>query len=189
MFDLDYMALTYMLVLAANLALILLIGNLTYERARDAWDSIKSRARYLQTGLEQLQVSAVTAEAQANEAAKTIEAAKQKLANTEIELASLKKRHMEEPLRFVYRVTPPENYDPAGVIWEFIVHHDQEGLQEADPDHPARQWTGGRLYLVQAATQKAAHRQLERHLPEAAGYRITLVKNHGGVLARLAEAS
>lgn len=183
-FNLDMMSLTYILVLAANLALILLIGNLTYERARDAWSSVSSRARTLRSSLTDLQTSAEVAERQAGEASQNIEAAKRKLANTEAELVELKKRHQEEPLPFVYRVTPTENFDPGGMIWEFLVQHDNEGLQETDPNHPARQWTGGRLYLIQAATQKSAQRQLERHVPEAAGFRITLVRNHENTFAQ-----
>ncbi|MCW0235095.1 MAG: hypothetical protein OJJ21_15950 [Ferrovibrio sp.] len=178
-FNLDVMALTYLLVLAANLALILLIGNLTFERARDAWFSVSNRAGSLQANLTQLQTATETAGTQTAETVQNIEAAKQKLANAEVELAALKKRHEEEPLPFVYCVTPTENFDPGGVIWEFVVHHDSEGQQESDPHHPARQWAGGRRYLIQAATQKAAHRQLERHVPEAVGFRIALVKNHG----------
>ncbi|WP_341910827.1 hypothetical protein [Ferrovibrio terrae] len=187
-FNLDVMSIAYVLVLAANLALILLVGNLTFERARDAWSSVASRTRYLQSGLDQLRAAAEHAETQTAEAAKNIEAAKQKLANAEVELAALKKRHAEEKLPFVYRVTPPENFDPGGMIWEFVAHHDNEGMKETDPDHPARQWTNGRFYLVQAATQKAAIRQLERHLPDSEGFRLALVKNHGDVIASFAEA-
>ena len=95
-FNLDVMSIAYVLVLAANLALILLVGNLTFERARDAWASVASRTRYLQSGLDQLRTAAEHAEAQTVEAAKDIAAAKQKLANAEVELAALKKRHAEE---------------------------------------------------------------------------------------------
>lgn len=176
-FDLDVMSLTYLLVAAANLALVLLIGNLTYERARDAWTSVSGRAGNLQSSTDEWQSAAEAAERQAEEASQNIQAALKKLAAAEEELDQLKKRHEEEPLPFVYRVTPTENFDPGGTIWEFLVQH-PEGLQETDPHHPARQWTSGRYYLVQAATQKAAQRQLERHVPEAAGFRITLVRNH-----------
>jgi hypothetical protein len=178
LFSLDVMSLAYLLVLAANFALILLIGNLTYERARDAWDTVSSRARNLQSGLSEAQIAAETAERQAVEAVESIEAAKTKLADAEVELAQLKKRHEEEPLPFVYRVTPTENFDPGGMIWEFVVHHESEGQLEADTHHPARQWAGGRYYLIQATTQKAAYRQLERHVPAAAGFRITFVRSH-----------
>lgn len=187
-FNFDLMSIAYVMVLGANMALILLIGNLAYERARDAWNSVISRARYLQSGLTQLEAAAENAQAQTAEAERNIAAAKQKLANTEAELAETKKRHEEQPLPFVYRATPTDNFDPGGMIWEFIVQHDSEGLQETDPDHPARQWTSGRLYLVQGTTQKAAQRQLERHLPPADGFRITLVKNHGDSLTAFAEA-
>lgn len=177
LFNFDMMSLTYVLVAAANLALILLIGNLTYERARDAWTSVSGRANTLQSSTSEWQMAAGRAESQAEEASQNIQAAMRKLAEAEEELEQLKKRHEEEPLPFVYRVTPTENFDHGGSIWEFIVQH-SEGLQEADPHHPARQWTGGRYYLIQAATQKAALRQLERHVPEAAGFRIALVRNH-----------
>jgi len=178
-FNLDVMALTYLLVLAANLALILLIGNLTYERARDAWASVSGRAETLRSNMIQWQTAAEHAEVQAAETVQAIDAAKQKLAQAEVELAALRKRHEDEALPFVYRVTPTENFDPGGVVWEFVVHHETEGQSDSDPDHPSRQWAGGRYYLIQAATQKAAQRQLERYVPEAAGFRITLVKNHG----------
>jgi hypothetical protein len=184
LFDFDVMAFAYLLVLAANLALILLIGNLTYERARDAWTSVSGRARSLQSGLTDLRAATETAERQTVEASHNIEAARRKLADTEAELEELRRRHESEPLPFVYRVTPTENFDPGGTVWEFVVQHDGEGQQEADPHHPARQWVGGRYYLIQAATQKAAHRQLERHVPEAAGFRITLVRNHDAGYAK-----
>lgn len=177
LFDFDMMSLTYILVAAANLALVLLIGNLTYERARDAWVSVSGKAGNLQSSAAEWQSAAEAAERQAEEASQDIQAALKKLAAAEEELEQLRKRHEEEPLPFVYRVTPTENFDPGGAIWEFLVQH-PEGLQENDPHHPARQWTSGRYYLVQAATQKAAQRQLERHVPEAAGFRITLVGNH-----------
>jgi hypothetical protein len=176
-FNFDMISLTYVLVLSANLALILLVGNLTYERARDAWNSVSGRANTLQSSLTDLQTSAEVADRQAAEADQNIDAALKKLAAIEDELEQLKKRHEEEPLPFVYRVTPTENFDPGGTIWEFLVQHD-EGLQETDAHHPARQWTGGRYYLIQGATQKAAQRQLERHVPESAGFRITVLRNH-----------
>jgi cell division protein FtsX len=176
-FNLDMMSLTYVLVLSANLALILLIANLTYERARDAWHSVSGRANSLQTSLTDLQSSAEAAGRQSVEADQNIDAALKKLAAMEDELEQLKKRHEEEPLPFVYRITPTENFDPGGTIWEFLVQHD-EGLQEVEAHHPARQWVNGRHYLVQGATQKAALRQLERHVPESAGFRITLLRNH-----------
>lgn len=175
LFDLDVMSLAYVLVAAANLALVLLIGNLTYERARDAWNSVSGRANNLQTSAADFEAAAEAAERQAEEASKNIDAALRKLAASEDELEQLKRRHEEEPLPFVYRVTPTENFDPGGSIWEFLVQH-PEGLQETDQHHPARQWTSGRYYLIQAATQKAAQRQLERHVPETAGFRITLVR-------------
>lgn len=177
LFNLDVMSLTYVLVAAANLALVLLIGNLTYERARDAWHSVSGKANTLQSSLTDLQASAEVAERQAAEADQNIGAALKKLAAIEDELEQLKRRHEEEPLPFVYRVTPTENFDPGGAIWEFLVQHD-EGLQEIDAHHPARQWVSGRHYLIQGATQKAAQRQLERHVPESAGFRITLLRTH-----------
>lgn len=176
-FNLDMMSLTYVLVMAANLALILLIGNLTYERARDAWHSVSGRANMLRSSLEDLQAAAHSADRQAEEVEQNIDAALKKLAATEAELEQLKQRHEDEALAFVYRVTPTENFDPGGAIWEYLVQHD-EGLKDSDPDHPARQWTSGRYYLIQAATQKAARHQLERHVPEAAGFRLTLLRNH-----------
>ncbi|MEK9970399.1 MAG: hypothetical protein VW600_14760 [Ferrovibrio sp.] len=176
-FNFDMMSVTYLLVAAANLALILLIGNLTYERARDAWNSVSGRAGNLQSSTTEWETAAEVAERQAEEASQNIQAALKKLAAAEDELEQLKRRHEEEPLPFVYRVTPTENFDPGGAIWEFLVQH-PEGLQETDPHHPARQWTSGRYYLIQAATQKAAQRQLERHVPEAAGFRIAMVRSH-----------
>lgn len=176
LFDFDMMSLTYILVAGANLALALLIGNLTYERAHDAWASVSSKASNLKSSVTEWQSSAEVAERQAEEAAQEIQAALKRLADAEEELEQLKRRHEEEPLPFVYRVTPAENLDPGGALWEFLVQH-PEGLQESDPHHPARQWTSGRYYVIQAATQKVAQRQLERHVPETAGFRVTVVRS------------
>ncbi|MEK9969000.1 MAG: hypothetical protein VW600_07675, partial [Ferrovibrio sp.] len=87
LFNFDVMTLTYLLVLAANFALILLVGNLTYESAYDAWKSVSNRAGNLRSGLTDLQAATETAERQAAEAVQNIEAAKKKLANAQVELA------------------------------------------------------------------------------------------------------
>lgn len=187
MFDFDVMTITSLLVLAANLALVLLVGNLAFERAKEAWDAVASRASQTRTQIQHFTDAAEVASIKTSEAAQSIKDAERKLADAETELAAVKLRQENEPLPFVYSATPTDSFDAGGSIWEFIVHNDAEAQRETDSDHPARQWSSGRLYVVQAATQAAARRQLERHLPEADGFRVTVIRRIGDNL--FAEAS
>jgi hypothetical protein len=187
MFNLDVMTMTSLLVLAANLALILLVGNLALEKAREAWDSVSGRARQTRTQIDYYKTAAEAASIKTSEAVQGIRDAERKLADAEKELAAVKQRQETEPLPFVYSAAPTDSFDAGGSIWEFIVHNEAEAQQEIDPDHHARHWSVGRLYVVQAATQAAARRQLERHLPGADGFRVTVVRRIGDNL--FAEAS
>lgn len=186
MFDFDLMALTYLLILGANLALILLVGNLAAERVRDAWNGVAGRARAARTQIEQLQENAESSSMRISALASKVEEAQRKLAGAQDELAAVMRRQTNEPLPFVYCVTPTENFDQGGVTWEFLVQHDEAGQAELDPHHPARQWLNGRVYMVQGASQQAARRQLERYLPKAEGFRITASRRQA--LGQLAEA-
>lgn len=184
MFDLDLMTLTYLLILAANLALILLVGNLAAERVRDAWNGVAGRARSARTQIERLRENTEAASVRISALATKVEEAQRKLSGVQDELAAVMRRQSNEALPFVYCVTPTENFDPGGMTWEFLIQHDDEGQAELDPHHPARQWLNGRLYLVQGASQMAARRQLERYLPKAEGFRITVSRHQAvGMLA------
>lgn len=181
MFNIDGMTWAYLLVVAANLALIFLVGNLAYERARNAWVIVFNSAHHLRENEARFVSATENAAAATAETEKKIEQARAELAEAEARLAEIKRKHLKEPLPFAYRITPTQNLDPGGAVWEFVVHQDEEPRREPDPHHPARQWSNGRLYMVQAATQVAAKRQIERLLPEDEGYRITLVKRHGDI--------
>lgn len=186
MFDLDLMALTYLLILAANLALILLVGNLAAERVRDAWTGVAGRARLAQTQIDQLQENAEAASVRISQLSAKVEEAQRKLSGVQAELATVMRQQQDEALPFVYCATPTEIFDSGGAAWEFLVQHDDAGNSELNPHHPARQWLNGRLYLVQAASPMAARRQLERYLPKTEGFRITATQRNG--IAQLAEA-
>lgn len=187
MFDFDLMALTYLLILAANLALILLVGNLAAERIRDAWTGVASRARAARTQIEQLQEGAEAADVRVSQLVAKVEEAQRKLSGAQAELAAVMRQQQNEALPFVYCATPTEIFDSGGAAWEFLVQHDDAGSTELDPHHPARQWLNGRLYQVQGASPMAARRQLQRYLPKGEGFRITATKSQG--VAQLAEAS
>lgn len=186
MFDLDLMTLTYLLILAANLALILLVGNLAAERIRDAWTGVASRARAARTQIGQLQENAEAANARIAQLASKVDEAKRKLSGVQAELATVMRQQQNEALPFVYCATPTEIFDAGGATWEFLVQHDDAGNTELDPHHPARQWLNGRLYQVQGASPMAARRQLERYLPKAEGFSITATQRNS--IGQLAEA-
>lgn len=186
MFDFDLMALTYLLILGANLALILLVGNLAAERVRDAWTGVAGRAQAARTQIEHLRENADSADARVAQVAAKVEEAQRKLKGVQDELAAVMRQQQNEPLPFVYCATLTEIFDSGGAAWEFLVQHDEAGNTELDPHHPARQWLNGRLYQVQAASPMAARRQLERYLPKGEGFRITATQRQG--VAQLAEA-
>lgn len=186
MFDLDLMTLTYLLILAANLALILLVGNLAAERVRDAWVGVAGRAQSARTQIQHLQENAESSSARIAQVVTKVEEAQRKLKGAQDELAAVMRHQQSELLPFVYCATPTEIFDSGGAAWEFLVQHDDVGNSELDPHHPARQWLNGRLYQVQGASPMAARRQLERYLPKSEGFRITATARQG--VAQLAEA-
>ena len=127
--------------------------------------------RSLRAGIE-------ASEAKAGQLTEQIAATKVKLEQSKVDAAAVKRRHESEPLPFVFRGTPTENFDPGGPIWEFLIRNVAEGARENNPDHPATQWSNGRLYMVQATTQNAALAQLERRFPATDGFQAILVKQH-----------
>ena len=176
MFDIGTIA--FFLVLAANLALILLVAGLAADRAREAWSRSVNKARHAEATNHSLRAGIDASEAKAIQLTEQIEATKSKLEQARVDLAALKKRHATEPLPFVFRGTPTENFDPGGPIWEFLIRNVAEGARENNPAHPAAQWSNGRLYMVQAATQNAALAQLDRRFPATDGFQAVLVKQH-----------
>lgn len=176
MFDLGSVA--FFLVLAANLALIVLVAGLAADRAREAWSRAVHRARHAEAMNQSLRAGIEAAETKASQITEQIAATKVKLEQAKVDVAAVKQRHASEPLPFVFRGTPTENFDPGGPIWEFLIRNVAEGAREYNASHPAAQWTNGRLYLIQAATQNAALAQLERRFPPTEGFQAILVKQH-----------
>ncbi|WP_341703604.1 hypothetical protein [Ferrovibrio sp.] len=171
----DFGSLAYLLVLAANFALIALVGGLAYEKGRDAWQVAAARARQAADGNRYMQDNIESAEKRAAQLVEEIAAAKETLARAQANLEAMRRRHAGEPLPFAFRATPTENFDPGGSVWEFHVRHDFEGTGTED-GHPAELWQKGRLYLVQSTTQQSAQAQLERRLRPSDGFQIRLVR-------------
>ena len=182
----DFGSIAFFLVLAANLALILLVGGLAADRAREAWSRAVSRARQAETVNQSLRAGIEAAETKAGQLSEQITATKAKLEQARVDVVAVKKRHATEPLPFRFRGTPPENFDPGGPIWEYLIKNVAEGAREGDANHPAAQWSNGRLFLIQATTQVAALAQLERRFPPTDGYQSVLVKQHDPDLISLA---
>lgn len=176
MFDIGSIA--FFLVLAANLALILLVAGLAADRAREAWSRAVNRARHAEAINQSLRAGIEAAETKASQMTEQIAATKVKLEQAKADAAALKQRHATEQLPFVFRGTPTENFDPGGPIWEYLIRNVAEGARENDPSHPAAAWSKGRLYMIQATTQIAALAQLERRFPPTEGFQATLVKQH-----------
>src|SRR3546814_19577953 len=111
MFDIGSIA--FFLVLAANLALIMLVAGLAADRAREAWSRAVNRARHAEAVNQSFRAGIEAAETKASQMTEQIAATKVKLEQTKLDAAALKQRHATEPLPFVFRGPPTETFDPG----------------------------------------------------------------------------
>src|SRR3546814_19882316 len=99
MFDIGSIA--FFLVLAANLALIILVAGLAADRAREAWSRAVNRARHAEAVNQSFRAGIEAADTKASQMHEQIAATQSKLEQTTMDAAALKQRHATEPAPLV----------------------------------------------------------------------------------------